>query len=136
MEAKVRVSLIHLNNLFLACSLCLGLLTADTRLAHLTIFKDGPSYENVGFHNLSMESNGEKMVLSTILDSDIVFDVGAHVGDWSLAVLEHEPKVKIFAFEPIADLSDVFKQRLQGYRESNICLLSNSCIFEHAPSPS
>ena len=105
--------------LFLVVALGLGSVVAENeRLAHLNIVTDQPSYDSVGLNNPMMESNGEKLVLSTLLEGDVVFDVGANIGDWSMAVLSDHPKIALYAFEPIPELSAIVKQRL-GDRVAN-----------------
>jgi len=49
-------------------------------------------------------SNGEYRVLRTVMpESRVVFDVGAHVGDWCEAALAINPALEIHAFEPARD---------------------------------
>jgi FkbM family methyltransferase len=71
--------------------------------------QDGPLYiacrEYVlrcdGDGNTDMRTNGELAVLrSTIPTCRVVFDVGAHTGAWTEAVLALNPTVTIHAFEP------------------------------------
>lgn len=48
--------------------------------------------------------NGEYRVLQSVMpESRVVFDVGAHVGAWSEAVLAINPALEVHAFEPARD---------------------------------
>ena len=72
-----------------------------SRLHTITIF--GMNYGGGGL----IESSGEVWVLSEIvskacqgIDSPVLFDVGANVGDYSLLLRDHLPVARIYAFEP------------------------------------
>lgn len=56
-------------------------------------------YEN---RNYDMASNGELRVLRRLaaFQPKVVLDVGANVGEWSAAALEHLPLAHVYAFEP------------------------------------
>lgn len=54
-----------------------------------------------GENNCEIETNGEMMVLKDKLkNSDVIFDVGANVGDWTKTALELTPQALIHSFEP------------------------------------
>lgn len=59
-------------------------------------------YEN---RNHDLYSNGEKVLLQKLsnLNPEIIFDVGANVGDYSIVANEICPQAKIFAFEPVPE---------------------------------
>jgi FkbM family methyltransferase len=57
------------------------------------------SYKNE--NNSDMSTNGELCFLRKILPScDVVFDVGANVGDWSNAVISLNARCSLYSFEP------------------------------------
>jgi FkbM family methyltransferase len=49
--------------------------------------------------------------LALAADAEVAFDVGAHVGIWSLLAARRNPAVRIHAFEPAGDAAD----RLRGH---------------------
>ena len=52
-------------------------------------------------NNSDMSTNGELWFLRKILlDCDVVFDVGANVGDWSNAVISLNTSCSLYSFEP------------------------------------
>jgi FkbM family methyltransferase len=83
------------------------------RLHTLTIF--GMNYGGGG----AIESSGELHVLSHVIkdalgtiDSPVVFDVGANIGEYSLQVRRHVPRAMIYAFEPAKKTYQQLVQRL------------------------
>jgi FkbM family methyltransferase len=61
-----------------------------------------------------MNTNGEQLILSSLIkNNDIVFDVGANVGDWSLRVFSSAPEAFIYAFEPIPQAYSVLEKNLK-----------------------
>ena len=66
-----------------------------------------------------IESSGEKWVLSEVvskacqgIDSPVLFDVGANVGDYSLCLREHVPAAIIYAFEPAETVYQELAKRI------------------------
>ena len=56
-----------------------------------------------GFFDYDMHTNGELRALKAYLlkiESPVVFDVGANIGDWSSVVLQINPRAQIHCFEP------------------------------------
>lgn len=96
-----------------------------SRLALVSIVQDEPLYDQIGYDNCDMQTNGEKMILSIIRDGDIVFDVGAHIGEWSLRALESQPNITIYGFEPIPALFDVLNINLAS-RPAHLNMLALS----------
>lgn len=73
----------------------------NSRIQRLRVLEDRPRELELGYGNWDMATNGEALLARTLIDpGDTVFDVGAHVGAWSLHVLEHHPGVRLYAFEP------------------------------------
>lgn len=61
-----------------------------------------------------MQTNGELYVIGMIQPNDVVADVGANIGEWSLNAFMHEPSVLICCFEPIPFLHPKLQQNLKG----------------------
>lgn len=73
-------------------------------------------YREVGYHNCDMHTNGELTVIkNTIQPGDVAFDIGANVGEWSANLIHIQPKVTIYAFEPIPLLVDIFRANFCAY---------------------
>lgn len=56
-----------------------------------------------GDNNSDPTTNGEYLFLRNVLrklETDVVFDVGANVGDWALYALSINPNINIHCFEP------------------------------------
>jgi FkbM family methyltransferase len=62
-----------------------------------------------------MNSNGELLVIKELIkDGDVVFDVGANVGNWTEYAIGQHKNLKVFAFEPIPKLIDLMKKKFEG----------------------
>ena len=55
-----------------------------------------------------------------IKNNDIIIDIGAHIGLFSLLVSDSCPKGKIFSYEPIKKNFDMLKQNLESNKLKNI----------------
>jgi FkbM family methyltransferase len=53
----------------------------------------------------------------TIKENDIIFDVGANIGIFSLFLMELNKKLKVYAFEPIPAIFNVLKKNLADHAE-------------------
>lgn len=54
-----------------------------------------------GENNSNLHTNGESAFLKRSLrDGDVVFDIGAHIGEWARACLSANPRVDLHCFEP------------------------------------
>lgn len=76
------------------------------------------SLKGLGVDNYyNSKLSGETYVLKRFIAKKncVVFDVGANEGNWSLEVLEKNPTVKIFAFEPSPKTFSVLSSRLSKY---------------------
>jgi|TARA_Y100000310_G_C20655410_1_gene801730 FkbM family methyltransferase len=51
---------------------------------------------------------------------DVVIDIGAHIGSFSLAIAKQFPQVKILSFEPSLDSYKVFKKNIEVNNYKNI----------------
>ena len=72
------------------------------RLKTISITENSSVFEMVGFGNTNGRNNGESNLIQNVLRSgDVVFDVGADIGNWSRYILETSKDVSLYAFEPI-----------------------------------
>lgn len=78
------------------------------------IFTDSTIFDDIGYGNSDMNTNGEKLVLTLVKANDIVFDVGANVGEWSQNLLNSQPDITIHCFEPIPIICDLLQNNLRG----------------------
>ncbi|GAF92301.1 unnamed protein product, partial [marine sediment metagenome] len=64
--------------------------------------------------------DGELEVIQKYIDSgDVVFDVGAYCGEWSLAVLDNKSEdVYLHCFEPHSISYETLRQNLRKYHNS------------------
>ena len=54
-----------------------------------------------GTNNANITTNGElEVIRKYIPHCRIVFDVGAHIGEWTQLALKENPQVQIHCFEP------------------------------------
>ena len=86
-----------------------------SRLHTIAIF--GMGYGGGG----AIESSGEVWVLSRIvsrackdIDSPVMFDVGANIGDYSLCLRDHLPAASIYAFEPAESVYQELARRINA----------------------
>ncbi len=68
-----------------------------------------------------IECSGEKWVVSQIvskackdIDSPVMFDVGANVGDYSLCLRDYIPAARIYAFEPAESVYEELARRISA----------------------
>jgi FkbM family methyltransferase len=62
-----------------------------------------------------METNGEALVIKYLIKNhDVVFDVGANIGEWSSAVLHQAPKATLHAFEPLPMCYEQLKKKISS----------------------
>lgn len=83
------------------------------RAAHSLATFVEDSYQNADF---DLSTNGELRVLRQLAAADvrIAFDVGANIGDWSIAALRAWPDARIHVFEVFPDTVTQFEQHLSG----------------------
>lgn len=69
--------------------------------------------------NWRMDTNGERRLLESLrpLDPSVVFDVGAHVGDWSEAALTALPSAAVVSFEPVPESAEQCRTRLAAFAQ-------------------
>jgi len=67
----------------------------------IRIEQDSAHFDQLGYDNCDMIKNGELDVVRELIQPDaIVFDVGANQGEWSKHVLNMQPSITVYAFEP------------------------------------
>lgn len=69
---------------------------------------------NEGQNNFEFQTNGERFLLEKFLTDrmpHVVFDVGAHRGDWAALVLDINPSIELHCFEPGSAAFDELQSR-------------------------
>ena len=85
------------------------------KIVGISIKTDSPAFDSTGYNNDNIMTNGEFNVLTKIVKKgDVIFDVGANKGNWSKFVLEKNPDVKIFAFEPVPETFHILENNVKG----------------------
>lgn len=90
----------------------------EERLSGLKIKPDGPEFDGFtlsnGFNDCIMSTNGELFVIGMIRPNDVLADVGANIGDWSMNAFAKQPAISVCCFEPIPVLHPILKANLAG----------------------
>jgi len=87
--------------------------SAKERLAKISVIADSSSYDNYGYNKCNMLINGElNLIQNVIQDGDIVFDVGANKGSWSLNVFNCKKPSCVYCFEPIPEFYEILPKTL------------------------
>lgn len=87
----------------------------------INIIEYTPALSDVGINNCNMHSNGEALIIRSFAqDWNIVFDVGANIGEWSSAVLSIK-EIKICAFEPIVEMFNALQKQLRAFPACQLC---------------
>jgi FkbM family methyltransferase len=87
------------------------------RIERLRTFPDDLETSKRGLNDFDMATNGEELIARTLIDAnDTVFDVGAHLGKWSRYVVENQPTVRIYAFEPAPHTFRELEKNAEGTR--------------------
>jgi len=73
-------------------------------------------YEN---RNYDHETNGEQRVLQVLskFDCEVIIDVGANVGAWTIVAQRELPNARFFCFEPVSETYSILKK----IETSSIC---------------
>lgn len=92
----------------------------SSRLSNTKIYYDTSDIEQLGFDNSNSDINGEAALLPHLIKpGDIVFDVGANQGEWSRKILDVQPSVSLYAFEPVDSTFNTLKENMAD-TEANI----------------
>lgn len=73
------------------------------RLVRQAVWVKPYSFKIYSANPRKMSLDGETLlnyVISHVRGGDVVYDVGANIGLYSLSIAQHEPSAKVFAFEP------------------------------------
>jgi FkbM family methyltransferase len=77
----------------------------------------------------------------SVKDGDVVFDVGANIGVFSLRVAQRAKNVKVFAFEPIPDIFSVLSANAELHNDHEIIPLNigvsdkkDQAVFTYFPN--
>lgn len=82
-------------------------------LKGIRVFDDSPEFDAIGFDNSVSTANGEFVLMPQIIKpGDVVFDIGANTGEWSMQVLASVGRVAIQCFEPVPDTFDQLNNNL------------------------
>lgn len=98
----------------------------------LIVCTDLIALDTTGYDNCDMNSNGESLVIKQYIKSgDVVFDVGANIGDWSKRIVA-DKKVILFAFEPVVATYEQLKKNIvaSNFYAFNVGLSSESATRE------
>lgn len=68
----------------------------------------------IGYHNCDMATNGELLLLDKLQIGNVVMDVGAHTGEWSLNLLNFKKNIFIYCFEPMPIFCKILEQNLRN----------------------
>ncbi len=105
MKAMVR------KGLFFACALLIS-----NVLYGYTIIPENNKSHKLGYGDWYIHTDGELHLLEQFLrPNDVVFDVGANVGEWSLYALEAERSIHLYSFEPLPLIFSDMQSKLSGY---------------------
>lgn len=66
-------------------------------------------------HPIELRSRWPELAMFNLAKGDVVFDVGANVGDFTECVLAHQPWTIIHAFEPVPQAFETLRKRFQDY---------------------
>jgi|GEM_PF-6252172 amino acid adenylation domain-containing protein/FkbH-like protein/FkbM family methyltransferase len=107
------------------------------KIAHLNELETDTLYQEI-FDDSEYIRNG-----IVINDSDVVFDVGANIGMFTLRVALSYNNVSIYSFEPIPPVYDVLKTNRDAYQLDNVKIFnygisneSKEDVFKYFPNVS
>lgn len=85
----------------------------DRELNAFILLPDSPFLDLLGYGDCEMESNGELFMMGAIEAGDLVFDIGANVGEWTTHLLSVEPSLLVHCFEPVPDIFAMLQENLK-----------------------
>lgn len=68
----------------------------------------------------SYEPKEIDLVCHILHDEDVIFDIGAHIGYYSIVLAKHFPNARIFAFEPILNTFSILEKNIRANSLQNI----------------
>ncbi len=91
------------------------------------IVDESEKTKSLGLGDWYIHSDGELHLMQQLLrPNDLVFDVGANVGEWSLYALQVEPSIQLFSFEPLPLIYSDLKGKLAKYTNAEVFNLALS----------
>lgn len=83
---------------------------------HIKVYTDSVETETAGYGDWFPKTDGEYLIIKAFVkEGDIVFDAGAHVGEWSALALEHtKNQCKLHSFEPVPNFFEKLKKEVNG----------------------
>ena len=114
------LKLIYFKILVVFCFICASLIASNDQVQSLKIHPMS-LFEQIGFHHCDSPGaggldQGELAVIQHLIkDNNIVFDVGANLGEWSQAVLNGTSTVIVYAFEPIPPVFLALQKRFISF---------------------
>ena len=94
-----------------------------TRKDNLSLYFNGRDRRGVPFDILNFghyEEEDNYLVFQCVNDGDIIFDIGANIGWYSLLFSKYFSKAKIFSFEPIYETFKFLKNNIKLNNANNI----------------
>ena len=80
------------------------------------ITQETPKTKNLGYGDWFIHTDGELHFMEHWLrPNDVVFDVGANVGEWSLYALGVESSIALYSFEPVPLIFSDLQKKLSEY---------------------
>jgi FkbM family methyltransferase len=67
--------------------------------------------------------------------AEVILDIGAHIGLYSLSASYANPRARIFAFEPLPSARDLFLANIRHNHRSNIEVVPCAVSDHHGPRP-
>jgi FkbM family methyltransferase len=96
---------------FFACALLIS-----NVLYGYTIISENSQSHQLGYGDWYINTDGELHLLQQFLrPNDVVFDVGANVGEWSLYALGVEKSIQLYSFEPLPNIFSDMQAKLSCY---------------------
>lgn len=68
-------------------------------------------------HPFELRSRWPELSTFGLSKGDVIFDVGANVGDFTECVLAHQPWAIIHAFEPVPKAFELFRRKFHDYKD-------------------
>jgi FkbM family methyltransferase len=73
--------------------------------------------------------------LQLVRSGDVVFDVGATLGIWSLLAVQHVPGARVHAFEPVPELAERLRDHVARNDARGIVICESACGAENGSLP-
>ena len=108
--------MIYAHKKYLIFAVCILFSTCGiASINQVKIYPDKPAFDNVGYDNCSMQTNGEELIVKEVIEPGMcVFDIGANIGEWTNKVLHAVPTVRLYSFEPIPVIFDTLRQNVSS----------------------